>query len=501
MSNPPADSSRDKDGLCDRCERLDFETLITGSERSLIQFLDFWRAAYGSARLPEHTQFWQTREDADVLLQRLSYSSVWVGTWADLLERASQGCDTCAFLLKCCEMKELPEPGNELRSDASNDVFLVQHPPDKGSAYEGIRHGRKEGADRRWQVYVSAESNQAFWAPGDYAGSLATDLSPSWYQADNILRFFDYSRSDWKALTADCDMDQIRHWLSNCESHDRCNQTYRDNLGDFGVQEIFPQRLIDLNTDRIVRCSRGSPPPYVTLSYVWGQNANDFVLTTDSPRWARELSGRAYFPMPHDLPATLKDACAVVRTLGFRFLWVDRFCILQDDPQDVLREIQNMSGIFANASLCIVAAAGTGAHAGLPGVSINRGAFSSTTRLSRSPAAKMSCIGLLPRSMCHAVERPSWATRAWTYQELKLSRRCLIFTQHEVFWQCQTLRNRESYTGREIANRGLIPPSKDTFGLYGDFGRLGGRDLLGLSSEGELHYAYESCANIYSHEN
>jgi hypothetical protein len=158
-----------------------------------------------------------------------------------------------------------------------------------------------------------------------------------------------------------------------------------------------------------------------------------------------------------------------------------------------------MSAIFSNAAICIIAAAGNGAHSGLPGISTSRPRFTSETIPLRSSPSQICRVGILPPSLSYAVEESEWAHRAWTYQEFKLSRRCLIFTKNELFWYCQTIRNRESYVGSDISGERLVPPDEDTFGLYGDFGRLGGRDLFELSAPGELSYAYESCAKAYSY--
>ncbi len=65
------------------------------------------------------------------------------------------------------------------------------------------------------------------------------------------------------------------------------------------------------------------------------------------------------------LPATIRDAVEVCEKLGERYLWVDRFCIVQDDDDDKFRQIQAMSAIFSGTKLVIVAAAGSGMGDGL----------------------------------------------------------------------------------------------------------------------------------------
>jgi hypothetical protein len=53
-----------------------------------------------------------------------------------------------------------------------------------------------------------------------------------------------------------------------------------------------------------------------------------------------------------------------------RYLWVDRYCIDQDDVQTKHVIIQRMDEVYKNASVTIINAAGTGPDSGLPGVSI-----------------------------------------------------------------------------------------------------------------------------------
>jgi hypothetical protein len=65
------------------------------------------------------------------------------------------------------------------------------------------------------------------------------------------------------------------------------------------------------------------------------------------------------------LAKTIRDAIDLTAKLGFRFLWVDAICIVQDDD-DVKEElIANMEVICGNAALTIVGASGMHEDAGL----------------------------------------------------------------------------------------------------------------------------------------
>jgi hypothetical protein len=46
----------------------------------------------------------------------------------------------------------------------------------------------------------------------------------------------------------------------------------------------------------------------------------------------------------------------------------------------------------------------------------------------------------------HTISSSKWATRAWTFQEGLLSRRCLVFTSYETYFECDSMHWRESWS-------------------------------------------------------
>ena len=62
---------------------------------------------------------------------------------------------------------------------------------------------------------------------------------------------------------------------------------------------------------------------YVVLSYVWGP-AQTYTLKTSSHEELRRGLD------PARLPKTLRDAMEVTARLGFRYIWIDALCIIQD---------------------------------------------------------------------------------------------------------------------------------------------------------------------------
>jgi len=149
--------------------------------------------------------------------------------------------------------------------------------------------------------------------------------------------------------TEEIDVSIIHEWLKICdELHSPCRKTAKHSISNL----IPGMRVIDCISMEIVP-STIETAEYVTLSYVWG----------DQP------SGTSESHTLTSLPKVVDDAILLVRKLGMRYLWVDRYCIPQDDPINKAIQIQNMGKVYGDSALTIIAAAGDDADYGLPGVS------------------------------------------------------------------------------------------------------------------------------------
>ena len=72
-----------------------------------------------------------------------------------------------------------------------------------------------------------------------------------------------------------------------------------------------------------------------TFSYVWGASS-----PKDNGK-RRDIQRRRKLPLL-GLPRVVGDALAVVKNLGKRYLWVDKYCIYQYDSDIRHYQIQNM---------------------------------------------------------------------------------------------------------------------------------------------------------------
>ncbi|KAJ3524033.1 hypothetical protein NM208_g12212 [Fusarium decemcellulare] len=236
----------------------------------------------------------------------------------------------------------------------------------------------------------------------------------------------------------------IKSWLNNCDHNHgpECNYSRSGTRAENEMPLIF----IDVIQQCLVPAS--SDAKYFALSYVWGQV--DMSKTLKANYHERQQPS-ALLSVP--FPKTIRDAMTFVKSLGERFLWVDAICMVQDDKEQMARDIPNMDIVYGQAFATIVALEGNDADAGLPGVAPGTrppqqiGTISVSDRspvLDDDPASQNKetiSIVATPKPFYLALELSRWNTRGWIVQERLLSRRCLYFAPDAVYFQCsrQTL--------------------------------------------------------------
>jgi hypothetical protein len=225
---------------------------------------------------------------------------------------------------------------------------------------------------------------------------------------------------------------RIQKWLDYCKEHHRevCNIV----SGDIPV----PLMCIDCSTRNIVQLIEGGE--YYALSYVWG----DKMLTTLSS----EHRG-PFKTLPSSTVApVIEDAILAVQSLGGRYLWVDKYCINQEDDHEKHLLIKHMDRIYEGACATIIAVTDKNSDASLPGVG-------SCARKSQASCVlgDLHLVSTLPH-ISSPLKRSAWITRGWTYQEAILSKRCLFFTDEQVYFVCRVMNCCEALD---------ILPTKDDF--------------------------------------
>ncbi|KAH8586951.1 heterokaryon incompatibility protein-domain-containing protein, partial [Bisporella sp. PMI_857] len=173
---------------------------------------------------------------------------------------------------------------------------------------------------------------------------------------------------------------------------------------------------------------------YIALSYVWGGRQ---MLRTTMENFSTLMRPGALAERQEQIPRVIRDAMAVVLLMDEKFLWVDTLCIVQDDPQLKHCEIARMNTIYSQASLTIIALSATHADQGLFGIPPK---FRFPATICYQGVTIMRAAPQLDDLISGSV----YETRGWTLQEKVLSRRCLFFTDHLVYFRCNAGIHRET---------------------------------------------------------
>jgi hypothetical protein len=209
-----------------------------------------------------------------------------------------------------------------------------------------------------------------------------------------------------------------------------------------------PLRLIDVK-NRCIVDAKGSER-YVALSYVWGGETQKLKITSEN----LEDYQKAESLRPDQLSSTIRDAITATCNLQESYLWVDCLCILQDSHHDQAIYFPIMSEIYGRAAFTIVCASGSDSNSGLPGV----------RRSSRSNAPKPIKAGGLSFAASFSepnsedpfgIASSAWNGRAWTYQEIFLSKRVFFFTPTLVTWICRKAAWREDKFWEGLNSKGF----------------------------------------------
>lgn len=259
----------------------------------------------------------------------------------------------------------------------------------------------------------------------------------------------------------------------------------------FGVIDVIDMQLKPLP---IVN---GKPERYVALSYVWGKtHLKDRPYTTTRANVMVRIQHGGLESAWERPPRTIQETILLVARLGERYVWIDSLCIVQDSISSWELNAKAMHLVYGNAHFTICAADGD-ADAGLrassaalrssplpgyhkrapPGSSPPIATTSQSVRprqrasspvpsshfnlpstygmtteevrgalraadASELPPLTAECLPnvrlLVSKPPESTIEDSVWNKRGWTFQERLLSRRCLIFAEGQVYFQCRS---------------------------------------------------------------
>lgn len=271
--------------------------------------------------------------------------------------------------------------------------------------------------------------------------------------ADNPAAQYVDRRFNTEDLRSDSPYEKARGLIEECRLH-------HGSCGGWKVP-MLPTRVLDMYPDSGVDLKLHEPKSrelgeYIALSYCWGE-AQPAQTTKET------LNDKLLEIDKSTLPQSIQDAIFVTRKLGHRYLWVDSLCIVQDSEEDKIKEITKMTDIYNKASLTIAASIATKASSGflqtrssIPERRKVENLFPGQAEVELFPdiiKLPFPCpngdtgeVELLLAPPSHHDDLEPLNLRGWTMQERFLSRRLLIFGEHEVTWQCQSILSPEPIT-------------------------------------------------------
>ncbi|KAK0648111.1 heterokaryon incompatibility protein-domain-containing protein [Cercophora newfieldiana] len=249
------------------------------------------------------------------------------------------------------------------------------------------------------------------------------------------------------------DVDLMRIWLETCRAdHGECRSVRHTSFS--------PTRLVDTNAFdgsndvRVVElhkdaaASRDDAVEWLALSHCWGPPSQGPTKTTTA-----NLAQRLCRIPFSSLSQTFQDAVKTTKDLGYRYIWIDSLCIIQDDHHDWKREAKTMRDIYAG-SICTLCALSSenSSH----GCRVNGTGVPSAKGMSRfadfdignmrirfferEPTYWHQECGDNPykfENYDRYLQSPL-NTRAWTLQERELAPRKILFSQNMLLWECKT---------------------------------------------------------------
>ncbi|MBE3043999.1 HET domain-containing protein, partial [Candidatus Bathyarchaeota archaeon] len=214
----------------------------------------------------------------------------------------------------------------------------------------------------------------------------------------------------------------VAGWMATCqEHHETCALTR--------VHLELPKRVLDISSSdysiSLYESQPGERVPYATLSYCWGEGV---PLRTTTGNISHHRQG---IPLS-ELPRTLKESVVFARGLGFRYLWIDALCIIQDSDADWAEQAAAMASIYQGCSLNIAIADAPSCDAG------STSNFADKCRRIASSSVLGEAMDMVAAAeFVQAREGETTLTRrGWVLQETLVSVASVYVTARGLLWDC-----------------------------------------------------------------
>ncbi|KAF5636260.1 heterokaryon incompatibility protein [Fusarium tjaetaba] len=229
-------------------------------------------------------------------------------------------------------------------------------------------------------------------------------------------------------------IDEIKAWVDACETeHDLCPQRHSSAL---------PKRVLQIANDNVSlyvserKEVQTDDQRYVALSYRWG---NDLPLRLTKDTMSDFIEGQPI----SKLPQTLQDAVRISRNLGFKFIWIDALCIVQDDENDWVEQSALMADIYRHSSLNLCAADSAGCGSGIVEMAAPHLMEVAAATTQSTDTGLRETVVLVGGPISRYVI--DWSgcgllSRGWVFQEGLCSPRGLyVSRRHGLLWDCGTM--------------------------------------------------------------
>ncbi|KAH7069925.1 heterokaryon incompatibility protein-domain-containing protein [Paraphoma chrysanthemicola] len=367
-------------------------------------------------------------------LPRDRHATAHQSSFQSLRASALQGCPVCLFFMKALKLPlepQEPEGWNKFEAKdtkkekkKAKKQFDADRSREKNSGPCLISGIMVYGIHREFSPPYGVVAGFKY-GPGSFTkwgvdiGVIPSEDSPINIGTRNLLHH--------------TDIGLCRQWLQECQvKHAHCPPLSKSDL---------PTRLIDVGVHhddaqpRLV-VTRGQKGTYVTLSHCWGRSKPPATTRAN-------LSSRmASIPMA-SMPKTFRDAVDIVRSLGYRYLWIDSFCIIQDDDADWQHECASMAKVYSDCVVTLASPDARDCHAGFP-----RGLHPTpTNKWCNLPVHWLGTTKPDSLRLVHPYDtdhgRVDWdnsplAKRAWVFQERLLSPRWIYFGTNHLYFECTT---------------------------------------------------------------
>lgn len=248
-----------------------------------------------------------------------------------------------------------------------------------------------------------------------------------------IIEFAISYRHNWYGIIAVTPWDRsyfsinmVKQWISHSKPKARADGIHgkrRQHLDSRPCPHGF--RIIDTFQNRIIQVNQARER-YVALSYVWATSSaakRQFQLTRKTCEEASHKNALLNF----EVPPIIADTIRLCRDLGERYLWVDRLCVVQDDPASKYSQISAMDRIYQEAAFTIISLTDGTICDGIPGV-----AGRPRTQLNRG--LMIGRQGHVYNDIKKLIKDSRWNSRGWTFQEQLLSQRQLYIAENHIFF-------------------------------------------------------------------